>query len=103
MRPSHYYLEVGDERSAKALDAWRSVHDLFELKGWIERKLHQIWKLDSASKSETRLDFLHQNKHRQPTRPNSVRVSSLYFNKNVVANWWGLACGIAGLKFLLGR
>ena len=59
-----YYLEVGDERSAKALDAWRSVHDLFELKGWIERKLHQIWKLDSASKSETRLDFLHQNKHR---------------------------------------
>ena len=51
MRPSHYYLEVGDERSAKALDAWRSVHDLFELKGWIERKLNQIWKLDSASKS----------------------------------------------------
>ena len=88
-----YYLEAGDKRSAKALDAWRSVHDPFELKGWIEQKLRQIWKLDSAlneaeiageidlegvaapilrrslrsdsaSKLETRLDFLHQNKHR---------------------------------------
>ena len=26
----------------------RSVHDPFELKGWIEQKLRQIWKLDSA-------------------------------------------------------
>ena len=43
-----YYLEAGDKRSAKALDAWRSVHDPFELKGWIEQKLRQIWKLDSA-------------------------------------------------------
>jgi len=43
-----YCREVGDETTADALDAWRGLHDPFELKRWIEKRLKVIWKLDAA-------------------------------------------------------
>lgn len=43
-----YCRGVGDTVTADALEAWRSLHDPFELKAWIEAKLTQVWKLDRA-------------------------------------------------------
>lgn len=43
-----YCRDSGDETTAAALEAWRSKHDPFELKRWIEAKLTQIWQLDTA-------------------------------------------------------
>ena len=42
-----YCRENNDEATAAGLEAWRGLHDPFELKGWIEAKLKQIWDLDS--------------------------------------------------------
>ena len=41
-----YCRENDDEGTAAALEAWRALHDPFELKAWIESKLQQIWDLD---------------------------------------------------------
>lgn len=41
-----YCRENDDEVTASALEAWRGLHDPFELKAWIESKLEQIWDLD---------------------------------------------------------
>ena len=41
-----YCRENEDEATAAALEAWRALHDPFELKAWIESKLKQIWDLD---------------------------------------------------------
>jgi hypothetical protein len=43
-----YCAEVGDAGTAESLRAWRSLHDPFELKAWIEKRLTMIWKLDAA-------------------------------------------------------
>ncbi len=43
-----YCRESGDEATADALETWRSLHDPFELKDWIEKRLKMIWKLDAA-------------------------------------------------------
>ena len=43
-----YCRSAGDESTASSLEAWRSKHDPWELKKWIEKKLTQIWKLNSA-------------------------------------------------------
>jgi hypothetical protein len=43
-----YCGEVGDQATAEALWAWRALHDPFELKAWIEKRLTMIWKLDAA-------------------------------------------------------
>ena len=56
-----YCGEVGDEATAEALRAWRALHDPFELKAWIEKRLKMIWKLDAAltlaeSEGETDLE-----------------------------------------------
>lgn len=56
-----YCREVGDGTTADALDAWRGLHDPFELKQWIEKRLKVIWKLDAAltiaeSAGETNLE-----------------------------------------------
>lgn len=90
-----YYLKVGDERSAKALEAWRSVHDPFELKAWIEQKLRQIWKLDSAlndveNAGETDLEevaapILRRHLRSAPIAPqNRKHDSTLYTKTNTV-------------------
>ena len=42
-----YCRENDDEATAEALSTWRSCHDPFEIKEWIETKLKQIWDLDS--------------------------------------------------------
>ena len=43
-----YCREAEDEVTAASLEAWRSQHDPWELKKWIEKKLTQIWKLETA-------------------------------------------------------
>lgn len=43
-----YCEGVGDIRTARSLGAWRSLHDPFQLKDWIEKQLTMIWKLDAA-------------------------------------------------------
>ncbi len=79
-----YCREVGDGTTADALDAWRGLHDPFELKQWIEKRLKVIWKLDAAltiaeSAGETNLEggfegaiyaplrWLLQNRKHDPT------------------------------------
>jgi len=44
----YYRAEEKNEEKANALEIWRGLHDPFELKNWIEKKLTQIWKLDRA-------------------------------------------------------
>lgn len=44
----YFRNEGADEEHANALEVWRALHDPFELKAWIEKKLTQIWKLDRA-------------------------------------------------------
>ena len=39
--------EQGDEAKAAALESWRSLHDPFKLKAWIEEQLERIWDLDA--------------------------------------------------------
>lgn len=56
-----YCAEAGDEATAESLRAWRALHDPFELKAWIEKRLKMIWKLDAAltlaeSEGETDLE-----------------------------------------------
>ena len=36
-----------DETKAKALESWRSQHDPFKLKAWIEEQLNRIWALNA--------------------------------------------------------
>ena len=43
-----YCRRVGDEATAESLAAQRAQLDPFELKSWIEKKLAQIWRLDST-------------------------------------------------------
>ena len=43
-----YCRDAGDEETAQSLEEQRSTIDPFELKNWIEKKLAQIWRLDSA-------------------------------------------------------
>ncbi len=43
-----YCREAGDELTATSLETWRRQLDPWELKKWIEKKLTQIWKLDTA-------------------------------------------------------
>ncbi|MDB4617226.1 hypothetical protein OAE25_01010 [Verrucomicrobiales bacterium] len=91
-----YYLEVGDERSAKALEAWRSVHDPFELKAWIERKLRQIRKLDSVLNEaeiagETDLEgvaapILRRSLRSAPIAPQNRKHDSTFYTKTNTVN-----------------
>ena len=43
-----YCRASGDEATARSLEIWRALHDPFELKDWIEKRLKMIWKLDAA-------------------------------------------------------
>jgi hypothetical protein len=43
-----YCRAIGDEATADSLERQRATIDPFELKAWIEKKLAQIWRLDSA-------------------------------------------------------
>lgn len=48
-RLRRYCTESGDDASAEYLRAaWRLLHNPFELKAWIEKRLKLIWKLDAA-------------------------------------------------------
>lgn len=98
-----YCRESGDEATADALEIWRSLHDPFELKDWIEKRLKMIWKLDAAlivaenegitalegvaepilrghlrsggpAKSEARLRSLSQNDHQTQPQPRPHEV-----------------------------
>ena len=54
-----YCQENDDRATASALEAWRKLHDPFELKAWIESKLKQIWDLDkklSADETMTEIE-----------------------------------------------
>ncbi len=56
-----YAEGTGNDAGAAALRAWRELHDPFELKAWIEKRLGLIWKLDAAltlaeSEGETDLE-----------------------------------------------
>jgi hypothetical protein len=85
-----YCRENDDEETATALEAWRALHDPFELKAWIESKLKQIWDLDrqlsrkedndetdkeeqaAAAIRKSKLcsaPIAHQNRKHQPKRP----------------------------------
>ena len=46
-----YCRRIGDEVTAEALEKQRENIDPIALKAWIEKKLAQIWKLDSALKA----------------------------------------------------
>jgi hypothetical protein len=39
--------EQGEEAKAEALENWRSLHDPFKLKAWIEEQLERIWDFDA--------------------------------------------------------
>lgn len=43
-----YCRPIDDEATAELLERQRAAIDPFELKAWIEKKLAQIWRLDSA-------------------------------------------------------
>ena len=42
-----YSRAQGNEAEAQALECWRSQHDPFKLKAWIEEQLKEIWDLDN--------------------------------------------------------
>ena len=82
-----YSREVGDEAAAESLEAQRAQIDPFELKSWIEKKLTQIWRLDSAlikaeSEGETDLEgvagpILRRHLRSAPMAPQNRKHSAI--------------------------
>ena len=89
-----YCHEVGDEETVESLRAWRTRHDPFELKAWIEKRLTMIWKLDAAltfadNDGETDLEgvaapILRSHLRSAPVAPQNRKHDSTSYPKTII-------------------
>jgi hypothetical protein len=89
-----YCRESGDEATAEYLEVWRALHDPFELKVWIEKRLKMIWKLDAAlnqaeNAGETDLErvaapILRGHLRSAPIAPQNRKHDSATYRKTII-------------------
>ncbi len=91
-----YSQGVGNEAAVKSLEAQRERIDPFELKSWIEKKLAQIWRLDSAlieaeSEGESDLEgvirpILRRHLRSAPIAPQNRKHKAITHAKSINTN-----------------
>lgn len=89
-----YCTESGDDASAEYLRAWRLLHNPFELKAWIEKRLKLIWKLDAAltvaeNEGESNLEgvaapILRGHLRSAPVAPQNRKHDSAAYRKTII-------------------